>query len=180
MEARQAMPRSRFRPTDEQRQKVKALAGYGLPHKEIATVAGVGCIATLRKYFPEELTLGPLEAQSNVTRTLFRLATSGRNPAATMFWLKTRARWSEGARSRSSSHPGTWCGRSRSISRRAHRRIRSGSTKPCGALMRPATNRCAGKETKSTMRATQRRLRVVAAPGLAPLNRLWDGHLGCS
>ena len=89
------MPRSRFRATDEQRQKVKALAGYGLPHKEIATVAGVGCIATLRKYFPEELTLGPLEAQSNVTRTLFRLATSGRNPAATIFWMKTRAGWSE-------------------------------------------------------------------------------------
>src|SRR3954468_9719991 len=95
MEARQAMPRSRFRATDEQRQKVKALAGYGLPHKEIATVAGVGCVATLRKYFHEELTLGPLEAQSNVMRTLFRLASSGRNPAATMFWLKTRAGWSE-------------------------------------------------------------------------------------
>ncbi|MFL6449955.1 MAG: hypothetical protein ACJ746_20070 [Bryobacteraceae bacterium] len=42
----------------------------------------MGCVATLRRYFHEELTLGSLEAQSNVTRTLFRLATSGRNPAA--------------------------------------------------------------------------------------------------
>jgi hypothetical protein len=74
---------------------VKALAGYGLPHQQIATVAGVGCVVTLRKYFHEELAWGPLEAQANVSRTLFRLATSGRNPAATMFWLKVRARWSE-------------------------------------------------------------------------------------
>src|SRR4051794_30593026 len=89
------MARARFRPSDEQRQKVKALAGYGLSHQDIATVAGVGCVATLRKYFHEELTLGPLEAQSNVMRALFRQASSGRNPAATMFWLKTRAGWSE-------------------------------------------------------------------------------------
>src|SRR4051812_38479926 len=88
-------PRSKFKPTDDQRQKVKALAGYGLPHEQIATVAGVGSAVTLRKYFHEELRLGPLEAQSNVTRTLFRLASSGRNPAATMFWMKTRAGWSE-------------------------------------------------------------------------------------
>ncbi|MEA3075031.1 MAG: hypothetical protein QOD29_6477 [Alphaproteobacteria bacterium] len=89
------MPRSRFKPTDEQRQKVRALAGFGLSHKQIATVVEVGSVDTLRKYFAEELTLGPLEAQSNVMRTLFRLASSGRNPAATMFWLKTRADWSE-------------------------------------------------------------------------------------
>src|SRR3954453_3590034 len=92
------MARPRFGPTDEQRQRVKVLAGHGLPHQQIATVAGVGSVVTLRKYFHEELTLGPLEAQSNVTRTLFRLATSGRNPSATMFWLKTRARWSEGGK----------------------------------------------------------------------------------
>src|SRR5947209_18391810 len=89
------MARHRFRPTDEQRQRVKALAGYGLPHEQIATIAGVGCVVTLRKYFHEEPSRGPLEAQANVSRTLFRLATSGRNPAATMFWLKVRERWSE-------------------------------------------------------------------------------------
>src|SRR5947209_5144982 len=90
-----SMARSRFKPTDEQRQKVRALAGFGLSHKQIATVVEVGAVDRLRKYFAEELTVGPLEAQSNVMRTLFRLASSGRNPAATMFWLKTRAGWSE-------------------------------------------------------------------------------------
>lgn len=42
------MARRRFRPSEEQRQTVKALAGYGLPHQQIATVAGVGCVITLR------------------------------------------------------------------------------------------------------------------------------------
>src|SRR4051812_31854126 len=100
------MARPRFRPTDEQRQRVKVLAGHGLPHQQIATVAGVGSVVTLRKYFHQELTLGPLEAQSNVTRTLFRLATSGRNQSATIFWLKTRARWSEGGKVEEQQPPG--------------------------------------------------------------------------
>ena len=74
---------------------MKALAGYGLPQKQIAIIVEVGSVDRLRKYFHEELRLGPLEAQSNVSSTLFRLASSGRNPTATMFWMKTRARWSE-------------------------------------------------------------------------------------
>jgi hypothetical protein len=90
-----SMPRSRFEPSDEQRQNVRALAGFGLSHKQIATVVEVASVDTLRKYFADELTRGPLEAQSNVMRTLFRLASSGRNPAATMFWLKTQVGWSE-------------------------------------------------------------------------------------
>jgi hypothetical protein len=89
------MARAKFRATDEQRQKVRALAGYGLPHKQIATLLEVGSVDTLRKYFHEELRLGPIEAQSNVRSTLFRLACSGRNQTATMFWMKTRAGWSE-------------------------------------------------------------------------------------
>src|SRR5436305_14888313 len=92
---RQAMGRPKFRATDEQRHQVKALAGYGLPQKQIATIVEVGSVDTLRKYFHQELRLGPLEAQVNVRSTLFRLASSRRNPTATMFWMKTRARWSE-------------------------------------------------------------------------------------
>jgi len=83
------------RVTDEQRQTVRALAGYGLRQQEIATIVGLVSVETLREHFHDELTLGPLEARLNVTSTLFRKATSGRDPAATMFWLKTRAGWSE-------------------------------------------------------------------------------------
>jgi len=37
--------------------------------------------------------LGVVEARAQVTQAAFKQATSGRDPASTMFWLKTRARW---------------------------------------------------------------------------------------
>lgn len=89
------MGRRRRQATDGQRQTVRALAGYGLSRKDITKVIGLDSVDTLRQHFDDELTLGPLEARSNVMSTLFRMATSGRNPAAIMFWLKTRAGWSE-------------------------------------------------------------------------------------
>src|SRR3954453_9997561 len=88
------MGRRKWQASDDQRQTVKALAGYGLSRKEIARVLGIDSVETLRKHFHDELTLGRLEAHSNVLRSLFRMAMSG-NPAAIIFWLKTRARWSE-------------------------------------------------------------------------------------
>src|SRR3954453_13917745 len=90
------MPRS-FVPTDEQRRRVKMLASLGQRQEQIALVVGIGSTTTLRKHFREELTRGPAEAMANVRKTLFQMATSGKHPAATMFWLKTRARWSETA-----------------------------------------------------------------------------------
>ena len=84
-----------FEPSEEQRQKVKSMAGMGLTHEQIATLVGLGSAVTLRKHFAQELTRGPIEANANVRKTLFKMAKSGRNPGATMYWLKTRARWSE-------------------------------------------------------------------------------------
>jgi hypothetical protein len=92
------MPRLKFQPTDEQRRRVKSLAGFGLKQEHIASLLGLASTTTLRKYFREELERGPVEAHANVRGTLFKMATSGRNPAATMYWLKTRARWSEKGR----------------------------------------------------------------------------------
>jgi hypothetical protein len=88
------MGRRRRPATDEQRHRVKSLAGYGLSRKDIAQVIEIDSVDTLLQQFDNELTLGPLEAQSNVLSTLFRMAMAG-NPAAIMFWLKTRARWNE-------------------------------------------------------------------------------------
>jgi hypothetical protein len=88
------MPR-KFEATEEQRKMVRALAGYGLKQEQIAVLVGIKSTATLRKHFADELVLGPIEAQHNVRRTLFKLATSGRNPSVTMYWLKRWAGWSE-------------------------------------------------------------------------------------
>jgi hypothetical protein len=89
------MPRHKFQATEEQRQRVKSLAGYGMRHKQIAFLLGLRSTTMLRKHFRQELEIGPAEAKSNVLNVLFRRAISGRDPAAIIMWLKTRARWSE-------------------------------------------------------------------------------------
>ena len=106
------MKRRSFQATEEQRRMVKSLAGFGLKQEHIAPLIGVASTTTLRKYFREELEQGPLEAHANVRSTLFKLATSGRNPGATMFWLKRRAGWSENGqapeREEAASEEHTW------------------------------------------------------------------------
>ena len=89
------MPRHKFQPTEEQRRKVKTLAGYGVRQREIAALLSLTSTTTLRKHFKQELRLGAVEAKAQMLGTLFKLAHSGRDPTLTMFWLKTRARWSE-------------------------------------------------------------------------------------
>ena len=84
-----------YQISDEQRRLVRSLAGCGVRQAHIASIVGIRSLVTLRKHFREELTLGPLEASANVMRTAFQLATSSRHPAMTIFWLKTRARWTE-------------------------------------------------------------------------------------
>src|SRR5690348_488623 len=89
------MPRHKFQVTDEKRQRVKKLAGCQVQEKQIALLLGLRSLTAPRKYFGEELAMGSLQAKANVSKKLFEMARSGEHPAATMFWLKTRARWSE-------------------------------------------------------------------------------------
>ncbi|MGX9964770.1 hypothetical protein ACVFYP_15685 [Roseomonas sp. F4] len=83
-----------FAPTDEQRRLVRAMAGYGVPHEDIARV--VRCSApTLRRYFRDDLDVAVIEANARVAQTLFQQASTPGNIAATIFWLKARAGWRE-------------------------------------------------------------------------------------
>jgi hypothetical protein len=84
----------RFEPTDEQRRTVRAMAGYGMPHVDIATFLDIDA-KTLRKHFTRELELGSIEATTKVAQSLFRMATEGKNVAAAIFWMKARAGWRE-------------------------------------------------------------------------------------
>jgi hypothetical protein len=90
-----SMPRPRLNPTDEQRRLVKSLAAFGTPHEEICNILNIRSPKTLRKHFRAELDRGAAEANSNVARTLYKMATSGEHQAATFFWLKCRAGWKE-------------------------------------------------------------------------------------
>jgi hypothetical protein len=83
-----------FAPTDDQRRTVRAMAGYGVPHDDIALV--VRCSPpTLRKRFRQELDVATIEANARVAQTLYQQATTPGNIAATIFWLKARAGWRE-------------------------------------------------------------------------------------
>src|SRR6266478_10196887 len=81
--------------TEEQRRKVRALAGFGVRQEDICAIMGLRSTKTLRKRFGRELELGVVEARAKVAQAAFKLATSGRDPASTMFWLERRARWGE-------------------------------------------------------------------------------------
>ena len=76
------------------REKVRHLAGLGVPQHDIATI--IGCAPkTLRKRCRNELDRGVAEANATISGSLFANA-KGRNVTAQIFWLKTRARWREG------------------------------------------------------------------------------------
>jgi hypothetical protein len=86
-----------FVATSEQRKTVRAMAAFGIPQMEIANVVGISD-RTLRKVFRGELDKAATEANAKVAEVCFRMATSGTGPAATFFWLKTRAGWREVSR----------------------------------------------------------------------------------
>jgi hypothetical protein len=71
------------------------LAAYGIKHEEIAQMIGLRSAKTLRKHFREELTRGSIEATAQVSQTLYQMATSGEDPACTIFWMKARGGWRE-------------------------------------------------------------------------------------
>ena len=89
------MPRPRFIPTEEKRNTVSAMAAYGIKHEDIARAVGARSPKTLRKYFAEELRSSAIHANGQVAKTLYEMATSGKWPAATIFWMKARMGWRE-------------------------------------------------------------------------------------
>jgi len=91
------MARPRFIPNLEQRRVVRSLAAYGTRQEEIALCLGLRSAKTLRRHFREELDRAAPEANARVAQSLYQQATSGKNTAATIFWLKSRAGWREPA-----------------------------------------------------------------------------------
>jgi hypothetical protein len=89
--------RPAFAPTEDQRRQVKAMAAFGVPQGDIATVLAIDA-KTLRKHFWTDLQTGAIEANAKVAQSLFQRATTGTDSAsvtAAIFWLKVRAGWRE-------------------------------------------------------------------------------------
>lgn len=90
------MPRSSHEPTEQSRKQVEALAAYGIPETEIAGIVDAD-VKVLRRHYGHELNTGASRANLKVAESLFRTALKGgrEGTSAGIFWLKTRAGWSE-------------------------------------------------------------------------------------
>src|SRR5499433_3454858 len=87
------MARKPFVVNDAIREKVRHLAGLGVPQDDIARI--IQCSPkTLRKRCRADLDCGAAEANAIVSGCLFAAAKGG-SIAAQIFWLKSRARWRE-------------------------------------------------------------------------------------
>src|SRR6516165_6260307 len=87
------MARTPFVVNAPVREKVRHLAGLGVPQDDIARI--VQCSPkTLRKRCRDDLDCGAAEANAIVSGCLFAAAKGG-NITAQIFWLKSRARWRE-------------------------------------------------------------------------------------
>ena len=86
------MPRKAHEPTEKTRNEVQALAGFGVREDEIALYIGIDP-KTLRKYYRPELDTGHIKANVNVARNLYKQ--TEKNPTAAIFWLRSRASWSD-------------------------------------------------------------------------------------
>ncbi len=91
------MPRPSFKATREQRKLVKSLAALGLLQDQIATSVGIRSPKTLRKHFCKEILQGMSEANAAVARVGFEMATSGKYPGMTRYWMKVIAASAEPA-----------------------------------------------------------------------------------
>ena len=75
-------------------EEIEMMAGLGLRYEDIALIKNM-CDDTLKKYASDALSRGKAKAKAAVMQTAFKMATSGKVPAMTMFWLKTQAQWRE-------------------------------------------------------------------------------------
>ncbi len=95
------MGRPRIPLSEKEVASIEAMSGYGMTMTQIASVLGMSK-ATLERRMkdsPPELAAklalerGRNIAISNVTKTAFDLAKSGKNDGMTQFWLQCRAGW---------------------------------------------------------------------------------------
>jgi hypothetical protein len=92
-------------PTDASKELVAQHATVGNPQAIIAQILGIDD-KTLRKHYREELDLAGAKATADIGGTLFNKAKGG-DTAAMIFWMKTRAGWSETNRLDHTSTDGT-------------------------------------------------------------------------
>lgn len=79
---------------EEQAKRIERLAIIGCNDNHIAAIEEMS-EAQLQKMYAKELANGRAKGIGAVSQTLYQMALSGKNPAATFFYLKCRAKWRE-------------------------------------------------------------------------------------
>jgi|Laugrefa1bdmlbdn_1035148.scaffolds.fasta_scaffold01944_3 hypothetical protein len=96
--ARPGSGRKKFQPTESERKQVEAMAGYGVPFDQIASLIRDGIhIDTLRARFQNELIRGKAKANAKIGQGMYEKAASG-DTAAMIWWTKAQMGWREPAR----------------------------------------------------------------------------------
>jgi len=80
--------------TQKELEEIEMMAGLGMKFDDIALIKGMSD-DTLKKYAKEYLYRGKAKSKAVVMQTAYKLATSGKCPSMTMFWLKTQSAWRE-------------------------------------------------------------------------------------
>ncbi len=71
------------------RSRISRMARLGTPEIQIAFAVNIS-LRTLQLFYAHELQHSAIQLNLQVLETLARFATSGKHPAATIFWAKTR------------------------------------------------------------------------------------------
>lgn len=85
-------PQAEF--TERERRIVKTLLSVGEPVSRVAKIVGID-ENTLRKHFAEEIKSAFGDTYAQVAVNFLQRVLTDDSPTAAIFWLKTRARWSE-------------------------------------------------------------------------------------
>ena len=93
--ARPGAGRPMFVPTQQERDQVETMSGFGVPFDQIAALVRNGIdLDTLRKHFSAELINGKAKANQKIGRSIYNKAMDG-DTTAMIWWSKTQMRWSE-------------------------------------------------------------------------------------
>ena len=86
--------------TPDEIKKLFSLAGLGLTVENMALIMDMSKKTLERRMIDQKgvrdaIEKGRAQASASVRSTAFKMATSGKCPAMTIFWLKCRERWRE-------------------------------------------------------------------------------------
>lgn len=87
----------KYQRSDDTARQVLLATGYGITRNELANWLQMD-VKTLRHNYKHELETGATEANIRVAQSLFKMATSGENVAAAIWWTKARMGWKDTSR----------------------------------------------------------------------------------